>query len=59
VPLNTPLRPCAVKPLSAVELKGIKEQFKGLKVSSVYEKMKPKVRVIDKKEVIRRRGIGE
>ena len=44
VRLNTPLRPCVVKPLSAAELKGIEEQFLGLKVSSVYEKMKLEVK---------------
>lgn len=37
---NTPLRACVVKPLSPVELKGIEEQFLGLKVSSVYEKIR-------------------
>lgn len=56
VQLNTPLRPCAVKPLSQEQMEGIQEHFKGFEVSSVYEKMKPEVRVIDKVEVIKRRG---
>jgi len=59
VQLNTPLRPCAVKPLSQEEMERIQEQFKGFRVSSVYEKMKPEVRVIDKVEVIKRRGVGD
>jgi wyosine [tRNA(Phe)-imidazoG37] synthetase (radical SAM superfamily) len=60
VQLNTPLRPCGVKPLSVEEMKQIERQFGKLKpeieVVSVYEKMKPEVRVIDKGAVIRRRG---
>ncbi|MEA2075557.1 MAG: radical SAM protein [Euryarchaeota archaeon] len=59
VQLNTPLRPCAVKPLSQEEMERIEKHFKGFKVSSVYEKMKPEVRVIDKVEVIKRRGAEE
>ena len=59
VQLNTPLRPCAVKPLSQEQMERIQEQFKGFEVSSVYEKMKPEVRVIDKVEVIKRRGAEE
>lgn len=58
VQLNTPLRPCAVKPLSPAEMAGIQEHFKGFTVSSVYEKLKPEVRTIDKSGVIRRRGSG-
>lgn len=59
VQLDTPLRPCAVKPLSVEQMKTIEEHFEGFKVGSVYEKMKPEVKVIDKTEVIRRRGGGE
>jgi wyosine [tRNA(Phe)-imidazoG37] synthetase (radical SAM superfamily) len=61
VQLNTPLRPCPVKPLSHEEMERIEAQFKGLDatVSSVYGKMKPEVRVIDKVEVIKRRGAEE
>lgn len=36
--LNTPLRPCAVKPLSKAQILKIKKQFKGLNAVSVYEK---------------------
>ncbi|MGC9443987.1 MAG: radical SAM protein [Candidatus Methanospirareceae archaeon] len=60
VQLNTPLRLCSVKPLPADEMVQIEEQFAQLKpeieVVSVYEKMKPDVRLIDKGTVIRRRG---
>ncbi len=60
VQLNTPLRPCPVKPLSRQEMASIQNQFKGLDatVTSVYEKMKPEVMAIDKGEVIRRRGLA-
>ena len=60
VQVNTPLRPCGVKPLSSEEMKQIEKQFANLKpeivVVSVYERMKPEVRAIDKGVVIRRRG---
>jgi len=60
VQVNTPLRPCGVAPLSVEEMKQIEKQFAKLKpeiaVVSVYEKMKPEVRAIDKEAVIRRRG---
>jgi len=59
VQLNMPLRLCSVKPLMPKEMDQIQEHFKGFKVSSVYEEMKPEVRVIDKVEVIKRRGVGE
>jgi wyosine [tRNA(Phe)-imidazoG37] synthetase (radical SAM superfamily) len=58
VQLNTPLRHCAVKPLSEEQMERIEKHFKGFELSSVYEKMKPEVRVIDKVEVIKRRGVG-
>jgi wyosine [tRNA(Phe)-imidazoG37] synthetase (radical SAM superfamily) len=61
VQLNTPLRPCPVKPLSHEELAHIEAHFGGLDVtvSSVYEKkLKPEVQVIDKVAVIKRRGVG-
>ncbi|MBN1762090.1 MAG: radical SAM protein [Methanomicrobia archaeon] len=55
VQLNTPLRPCVVKPVSPDELECIRESFKGLEatVISVYDRMVPDVRVIDKTDVIR------
>ncbi len=61
VQLNTPLRPCSVKPLSYEDMARIEAHFGGLDatVISVYEKMKPEVRVIDKVAVIKRRGVGK
>jgi wyosine [tRNA(Phe)-imidazoG37] synthetase (radical SAM superfamily) len=61
VQLNTPLRPCVVTPVSSDELERIREYFKVLKatVISVYDGMVPAVRVIDKTDVIRRRGVED
>ncbi|HDS45712.1 MAG TPA: radical SAM protein [Methanomicrobia archaeon] len=60
VQLNTPLRPCGVAPLSAEEMQQIEKQFDqlkaGIEVVSVYKKLKPEVRVINKGALIRRRG---
>jgi wyosine [tRNA(Phe)-imidazoG37] synthetase (radical SAM superfamily) len=59
VQLNTPLRPCGVEPLSPEEMHQIEAHFKGMEavVSSVYEKLKREVAVIDAKDVLRRRGV--
>jgi len=61
VQLNTPLRPCLANPLPPEEMEHIQKHFKGLDttVMSVYDKMKSEVRVIDKTEVIKRRGVGD
>jgi wyosine [tRNA(Phe)-imidazoG37] synthetase (radical SAM superfamily) len=61
VQLNTPLRPCPANPLTPEEMERIQKHFKGLNatVISVYDKIKPEVRVIDKTEVIKRRGVGD
>ena len=56
VQVNTPLRPCGVKPLSKEEISQIKEYFKGINVISVYEGEKKKVKSISEKETLRRRG---
>jgi hypothetical protein len=50
-----------MKPLSYVEMARIEAHFNDLDatVSSVYEKLKPDVTVIDKVAVIKRRGVGE
>lgn len=56
VQINTPLRPCAVKPLDAQELSKIQSEFDGLKeVVSVYERPKPRVKPLDPQETRRRR----
>jgi len=43
IQLNTPLRPCAVKPLSRSEMDRIKKFFKGTDCVSVYDAKKGKV----------------
>lgn len=54
VQINTPLRPCRVKPLSKAELNIIKSYFKGLNNISVYEAKKKKVKLISGKDTLRR-----
>lgn len=56
VQINTPLRACAVKPLSKGELESIKLKFKGLKVISVYDCKKKTVKAISDEETLKRRG---
>jgi len=56
VQINTPLRPCAVKPLSKQELDEIKKHFKGLNVVSVYEAEKKKVEPVSDEDTLKRRG---
>lgn len=54
--INTPLRPCAVKPLDREELAAIRNEFQGFEaVVSVYEKSRPQVKPLDPVETLRRR----
>ena len=55
VEVNTPLRPCPIKPLPPEELTKIKELFKPLKVYSVYDVKRPETRPMDEKETEKRR----
>jgi len=55
VQINTPLRPCAVAPLSANEIAAVRENFTGLNVHTAYESARPKVEPIDARETLRRR----
>lgn len=56
VQINTPLRPCAVKPLSYVDIDVIKQAFFGFKnVFTVYEASKPDVVPVNLEETRRRR----
>jgi len=56
VQINTPLRPCAVRPLPPETLADIQSQFANLtNVVSVYEAQKPKVMPLDLAETLRRR----
>ena len=61
VQVNTPLRPCAVAPLSAKEIAAIRESFAGLNVHTAYEATRPEVEPIDARETLRRRpgSVGE
>jgi wyosine [tRNA(Phe)-imidazoG37] synthetase (radical SAM superfamily) len=55
VQINTPLRPCKVKPLSQKELDEIEKAFTDLNTLSVYHTPKPMTDPLDKMELIRRR----
>ena len=56
VQINTPLRPCAVKPLTPEEITAIRRQFAGLRnVVTVYEALGPEVTPLNLEETLRRR----
>ncbi|MBC7074390.1 radical SAM protein [Candidatus Parcubacteria bacterium] len=56
IQINTPLRPCGIKPLTKREIKKIKKEFSGFKnVISVYEAKRPKVSPIDIEEIKKRK----
>jgi wyosine [tRNA(Phe)-imidazoG37] synthetase (radical SAM superfamily) len=57
VHLNTPLRPCGVKPLTKEEMKKIKAVFVDLpyKITSVYDVEKMKVEPISEEDTLKRR----
>ena len=56
VQLNTPLRPCAVSPLTPEEITAIRQEFSGVKgVVTVYEALRPGVTPLNLKETLRRR----
>ncbi len=56
VQLNTPLRPCGVKPVSRNEMGKIEGYFTDMNCVSVYEKGKKKVAAISGEDTLRRRG---
>lgn len=56
IQINTPTRPCGVKPLSETELKNIVQYFKDMNYVSVYGTKRKKVEAIDKKATMKRRG---
>lgn len=58
VQLNTPLRPCAVEPLSPREMAAIKEDFQGLNTVQVYEAGIPDVVPVNAVETRRRRPVS-
>ncbi len=55
VQLNTPLRPCPVKPISPEEMNRIAKEFKDLNAITVYTSERPEIEGVDKAEVLRRR----
>ena len=55
VQINTPLRPCNVKPLSVEELDNIEKHFSGLKTLSVYHSSRPMTDPLDKLDMLKRR----
>ena len=56
VQINTPLRPCAVSPLSRKELDIIKEYFKGMDITCVYDAKGKEVTSISRADTLKRRG---
>jgi len=56
VQINTPLRPCAVQPLSPEEIAAIQRAFSGIKsVVTVYEAPRPQVTPFNQEETLLRR----
>jgi wyosine [tRNA(Phe)-imidazoG37] synthetase (radical SAM superfamily) len=57
VQINTPLRPCSIKPLTKQQLAPIEKVFKaeGLNTISVYTSKKTKTSPLDKMELLKRR----
>jgi len=56
VQLNTPLRPCGVKPLTKDEMVLIESYFSGLNTVSVYRSEKKYVKSISSGDTLKRRG---
>jgi wyosine [tRNA(Phe)-imidazoG37] synthetase (radical SAM superfamily) len=56
VQINTPLRPCRVKPLPESEIEKIEPYFKGLKTITVYKAERKKVQPLSDQETLKRRG---
>jgi wyosine [tRNA(Phe)-imidazoG37] synthetase (radical SAM superfamily) len=55
VEVNTPLRPCAVRPLQPADIAEIMGVFSDLLALSVYEAERPTVRPLDERETLQRR----
>jgi wyosine [tRNA(Phe)-imidazoG37] synthetase (radical SAM superfamily) len=56
IQINTPLRPCKVKPLPKEEIDKIKEYFRDMNYISVYDVEKREVKPLSTKDTIQRRG---
>jgi wyosine [tRNA(Phe)-imidazoG37] synthetase (radical SAM superfamily) len=56
VQINTPLRPCAVTPLTRADINSIRESFANLKgVTTIYEASRPQVTPLNQAETLLRR----
>ena len=55
VQINTPLRPCAARPLSREEIKAVKKYFKGMRMRAVYDASRKKARALSKTATLKRR----
>jgi len=57
IQINTPLRPCPIKPLKDKQIAQIEEIFKanGLRTISIYSSKKPKIAPLNKMELFKRR----
>jgi wyosine [tRNA(Phe)-imidazoG37] synthetase (radical SAM superfamily) len=58
VQINTPLRPCQVKPLPEAEMDAIERYFSGLDTVSVYHAVKKVVKPVSAEDTLKRRGKG-
>ena len=56
VQINTPLRPCPVKPLSKKDIDEIKKYFSGMNIVSVYDSVRKKTEAFDRGQTLKRRG---
>jgi len=56
VQLNTPLRPCGVRPLSRRAMAAIEGHFSGMRTVSLYRAGKAEVKPISSAATLRRRG---
>ncbi|MBN2755360.1 MAG: radical SAM protein [Candidatus Goldbacteria bacterium] len=56
IQINTPLRPCAVKPLSREEIEDICRVFKGMNTINVYDSHKTDVKPVSGSDTMIRRG---
>ena len=56
VQLNTPLRPCKIKPLTKSEMSTIERYFSSLNTVSVYNTEKKGVKPISSEDTLKRRG---
>lgn len=56
IQINTPLRPCGLKPLPKEDLDGIKALFEAENIVSVYDAKKKQVKPISEPDTLKRRG---